>query len=531
MYGVMIVDDEKFVRKSIINRIDWQGLDLQIVAEVDNGRDAFKLALQLKPALLLVDIRMPLMNGIELIRRLKEELPWTQYIILSGYDDFEYTKEAIKLGVSNYIKKPVDELELTETLQLIIKNLEEMHFWHKSLALLSSQAEEGLEERNAKYLNQLVHGSAKTDTVLKLKGPAFGLILLYLNISSSAHEVKHLIQETLKRDLSSMYSTDAQIYPFYDDLHKGVLCILWGDRELSSALVQRLTSALIQTLGAAIDITPHSQQIASAFCLVSEKLSDLPSVYNHALHLIKHKILYENAPILSDEIISRNKDNGEQKNFYESTYKALELIKQSIETGNFTQVGKILDGIFGPSQKEKLSIEMIEMIVKEIGIILKKMAVLHKLTTGRQLYDDIFKPDYLLLFQNLEELKECLCSYIRDFSLNMADFREDNIIERIKQYVDLHYGDELTVNHLAKAFYLNPNYLSHLFKNKTTMNLGSYIEDIRIEKAVGLLTNFQVKIKDIALSVGYNDPNYFTKVFKKRTGMTPLEYQQQVIGI
>lgn len=123
MYKVLVVDDEKFVRQNVVNVVEWEKLNLEIVALAGNGQEALELIEQFNPNIIITDIKMPLINGIQLIKLVKAKFPKTYFIILSGYDDFQYMQEAIKLGVENYIRKPIEEDELKETLAHIIDKL------------------------------------------------------------------------------------------------------------------------------------------------------------------------------------------------------------------------------------------------------------------------------------------------------------------------------------------------------------------------------------------------------------------------
>jgi len=260
---------------------------------------------------------------------------------------------------------------------------------------------------------------------------------------------------------------------------------------------------------------------------VVKEYTYIPKIYNQALYLMKHKILYNNTSIFSQEIVYKQINKNNNKEFWGFLYNTLEMIYRAIENRNFNEVNLILNNIFSKENRDKFTIEMLETIIIQIDSILKKIMILYDIKSLDFLNDDTFSTDCILKHNSISELKNSIYSCIYNLYSKYPQLHDVNIVDRIKHYVKIHYSENINVNQIAKEFYINPNYLSQLFKKTTGINLSRYIEDTRISMSIKLLSNVNTKVRDVAISVGYHDPNYFSKIFKKHTGMTPIEYQNQ----
>lgn len=514
MYKVMVVDDEKLVRKSIINRIDWNKLGLEIAAEADNGRDACKLAEDINPDIVLVDNKMPLMNGIEFIKRVKANHEGTYFIIISGYDDFEYTKEAIKTGVTDYIKKPVDEHELEETLCQVTN-------------LLKQQKE--IQEREAacviqeKYLNSLLYGQYMQSYGEKLEFnySLFSLLLVYINRISGIPVglVKKMIDGNINNNSKALPAESTDYYVFSNEQFPNEIRILINSSKIDGTSLKKTAGHVVNALNNLYgDETKTSIYIATG--PVSDNLLDIPRIYSSSLGFLKQKIMQNNLYILNSENVTVT-----DKTFSEFVYNSIKTIKDKMEKNDLQGISHVLDKIFGNRNENRLSVTLLENIVLEIGNTMRRTFIKFNINQQEIFINKMFQPHYLLKFDNLSDLKGDLMFTIREF-LGYNDLEEETLAGKLKQYVDNHYNDNLTLTNLAEKFHFNPNYLSQMFKNKTGENLSKYIENIRIGKAKELLSRMQVTIVDVAFHVGYNDANYFSKVFKKETGISPSDYHK-----
>ncbi len=525
MYRVMIVDDEKFVRKSIINRIEWDQRELFLAGEADNGADALELVSLVKPDIILVDIRMPIMNGIELIRNVKRDHPEIFFIILSGYDDFEYTKEAIKLGITNYIKKPIDENELNETLSLIVNLIRHQKENEEQFQDISRQIQKSKAIMHEKYLNNLLYRQYNllSEEGLEFAYSKFSLLLAYIKEAPGAEHVQgpmaEAVQQSVSDILKAMPDSRLDAYVFPNPLHPEEIRILLNGDSLSGqsySIAVRLHALLRKELCPA-----KAGSISISVSADCDRVQGIPQIYLQCVDQLKRKILPGQPPVLQEG------DTALMDSvFAEFVYRSVNLLREFMEKRDLQNVYRTLEKIFDARNEKKFSVALVESIILEIHNTIKRSFVKLEIQIPGFSVKDLFQPDYLLKFNDLAELRQDLVSLLRQ-SLGLSHMEEGTLINRIRQYIQEHYAENLSLSKIAQEHYLNPSYLSQLFKSKTGENISRFLEDTRVEKARELLSSLSVSVVDVAFLVGYNDARYFSKVFKKNTGMLPSVYQEK----
>lgn len=523
MYRVMVVDDEKFVRKSIINRIEWDKAELVLVGEADNGADAFSLVGLVKPDIVLVDIKMPIMNGIDLIRKVKADHPGIYFIILSGYDDFEYTKEAIKLGIANYIKKPIDENELNETLGMIIGQLNRQKENEEQFQDISRQIKKSRDIIHEKYLNNILYFpyDILPEEAMEFAYGNFSLLLAYIREASGTCNLPGMFVETVRQGVSDMLNTmtDSRLdtYVFSNPLRPNEIRILVNGETLSGQpgrIAGRLYAGLRKEL-----CPEKARSIFISVSTVCDTIQAIPQIHRQCVGQLKRKILPGQPPVLQE-----GDEDDTDSVFSEFVYQSVNLLKGFMKKRDFQNINRTMEKIFDGRNEKMFSVAILENIVLEIHNTIKRSVVkLDKQIPGA--VNDLLQPDYLLKFDDLAGLKNDLISLLRQF-LGLSHTEEDTLINRVKQYMLEHYAENLSLSKIAQEHYLNPSYLSQLFKSKTGENISHFLEEIRIKKAGELLSSLSVSVSDVAFLVGYNDARYFSRVFKKNTGMLPSVYQE-----
>jgi|GEM_PF-1219086 len=530
MYRVLIVDDEKFVRKSIINQIEWEQRGLVLVGEADNGEAALSLVSLVKPDIILVDIKMPIMNGIELIRNVKKEYPNIYFIILSGYDDFEYTKEAIKLGITNYIKKPIDENELNETLGLIVNLISHQKENEEQIRDFSRQIKKSKAIVYEKYLNNLLYRQYNLflEEGVEFAYENFGLLLAYVREESGLGNLPDQLVETIQKSISHILKTmpysriDAYVFP--NPLCPNEIRILLnGDNLYRDNLSEHSYSIAgkLHTLLKKEICSSKPLSISISVGNTCNQIQYLPQIYQQCVDLLKRKILPGQSPVLHGEDTTVN-----DFVFSEFVYHSINMLIGFIEKRDLQNINRTLDKIFDARNEKKYTVALLDSIVLEIHNAIKRAVVKLDMQIPGFSVNDLFQPDYLLKFNDLSELKNDITLLMNKF-FGMSHMEEGTLINRIQQYMMEHYAEDLSLSKIAQEHYLNPSYLSQLFKNKTGKNISRFLEEIRVEKAKELLSNLSVSVVDVAFLVGYNDARYFSKVFKKNTGMQPSVYQER----
>ena len=490
MYKVMLIDDEKFIRKSLRNRINWERLGLHVEAEAENGVEALQMLGQIKPEIVFVDIRMPLMDGLSFIREARKQYSNIHYIITSAYDDFEYARQAISLGVDDYIMKPVKVPEVESLLEKTVHKI--------------------TEEEISKQLKEKMLAEGMTAAT---QGKKVAAIAFYVEEADGIELIIHSgLQEILNQEkqvniyrLREYSCTDCYVY------------LLSGEELEEHWLFEaaaQIWAMLREKEGTATwsEILPKSEIKAAA---------------RRCIRLLKTKIFYPERKILTKISFGKENEKAEEEQLNQIRH-VLGGIYRQLPNGNYTAIrGELMllpDLIVSRNNR----IVMIESYIMELVMVLERFAQqeMDELETDI-IFRHVREKDYLLRYRTEEELRASLKEMIRCVCEIRDKGERKELITDIKEYIRNNYSENLSAADISGVFFLNTSYLSTLFKEKTGMTMTTYIEAVRMEKAKQLLLNRELSITEVAAYTGYSDPNYFSKVFRKYTSMSPRRYREE----
>jgi YesN/AraC family two-component response regulator len=516
MYQVILVDDEYYVRKSIQNRVDWGKLGCEIIAEAENGVRALELINEFEPDIVLVDIMMPEMDGLELIRLARMISPETQFAILSGYDDFLYTKEAIKLKVTDYIKKPVDVAELERAIKEMIRLIEASSLERQRFSELEDQARDLTGLKIERALNEVCASAEAAPALQELLGDGtYAWIILYHAASpeSASAQAQDRLKLDLQRHLQAVHSPNCYAAANEADANEIRLLI----SAASAEAVARTAEALFDFLNS----HPATDQAAHFWLVYSQPapVSGLYNQYTDSLWTLKAKILNPHkGPQPSQGV------NAPRQDEINTVLSLLESIKRIIAVRQFNKLDHVLDQLF--SDRLITSPQVLEDALFYLYGFFREYALRYNVKLPEEYALSMTGSHALLQYDSLQSVKEQVSSLLFMFVCEGCPIDDEHITSQVKKYIEENYAEKISLKSIAGLFYLNASYLSSLFKQRTGVNLNKYVETIRIDRAKILLTSLEdATVNDIASMIGYADPNYFTKAFKKRTGMTPVEYK------
>lgn len=508
MYNVLIADDEFFVRTSIISRVDWAGLGLNVVGEAENGLEALGFIRSGSVDILLTDIRMPEMDGLTLISAAKELNGAIQCIILSGYDDFAYAKSAILLGVANYIQKPVDEEELENTLRQVVQRLDST----KQIQQMHSQSQSVLKRMSTlkvqQGLNQLFLGREALEEFVE-SGEQFAVILVYTSALCSPDRFNIWVEERSQLQPGA----DSQLLGSPMDAMPLRLRFLMHGHQLTCGAVCAAAQQLMDDLQAQLP----NDTVRAAYSEVVLGAGRIPSANAQAVTALKSKLLYPHA-LLSPKLIQpQNLDEQQQ---------AIERVMQlrdALASRDMKQARLLIYSLFSLNLSH---IHTLETALRYIGDVIQEYRARYLLDAS-ELSTLLSSEDCVLHYDTLEQLRNELIPQILDFFFYNESFLDDRIVGHVQYYIRQNLAEDLKVSTLGKLFYLSPNYLSYLFKKETGYTLSEYVENVRMERARALLSMSVSTVSEVAAQVGYPDAAYFSRVFKKATGHSPQKYQAE----
>lgn len=536
MLTAMIVDDEPIIRKGIMTAVDWESIGIQVVGEAANGRDGLAKALMKKPDIVISDIKMPIMDGIKLSTALKEKLPRTKVVFLSGYSDVEYLRQAIKIGAIDYLLKPVSIQELLNLMVRLKNQIEEEQRDYFNQLQTNQLLMRNLPWIRNKYINLFINGEITEEEFrnqankvmnINLSGPtyqmlAFSIDNFYLVVSGGEKEID-LLKYVITNIAGEILMKAAKV----------TICD-GGDSSLLALLSTEAVTEEIVECCKEIQFYIKKYYNISITVGIGEKvncLSELKISCLQAKQAVESKISEGNNRVIVMKENGRKK-NGETKLFLSSNEEK-ELV-QKIEILSKVQMQEVLDNLF---QKYFYGQHIDRKTAEQLCMNLMLIAV-------RQLQQRQFEPEEVLRqdyhyyneiskYETLADLELWIKSIFNKVLYALETQRSSKykgIVTLGMEYVKNHYKQNILVSDVANYVFVTPNYFSKIFKEETGENFTEWLGKYRIECAKQLMAK-QPNIKNyqVAEEVGFSDYKYFTYIFKKYTGYTPNTYKQLMV--
>ncbi|MCX7657258.1 MAG: response regulator [Oscillospiraceae bacterium] len=504
-WKVLIADDEAAVREGLKTIIDWNACGFEICGEASNGIEVVQKTSELNPDLIMLDVKMPKMNGIDAAKQLREAGYSGSIIILSGYSDFSFAQSAISSGVDYYLLKPIDEDELILAVTNVRKKLENKHRQSAYLARAKNT-----------FLADIIRGISSENSDVSsfdfsLSADAYQVAIIEAK-ENSEHEMEDICL-VLKRLLCSSTAVDMAF------IHeRGVFLIKGLDA------IKKLPS-IVKNLEK-YTRNENSPPIFIAAGRIVDKAKDIPLSYEDALSIDKKRFFCdENQQYVSHEILKLASGIKESNSKPDINKYADELLGY-IEASNTDEIGLAMGRLYDDLRFVNLSPESIRSFLSNIYIRIKtKINENHKHLNIHFLSDEEIISTVCgipLLYKILQYLKGEFLRIAEDISASSAQ----SSINKVINYVNRHYHDSLKLETLAKTFGYNSTYLGKAFKNATGEAFNLYIEKLRVEEAKKLLLT-NLKVYEIAEKTGFKDIDSFYKKFKRNTGKSPGDYRKE----
>ena len=534
MQTVIIVDDEKKICRLLLNLIDWNSLGYEIIATANNGLDAFELIERYKPNLVITDIRMPGLDGIEMIKKTTDILPDVKFIIISGFAQFEYAHSAIKYGVEHYLLKPIDEKELSETLVKIRQQYLEKVDVQSSQERLSNELAHNRDKVRASLLNNILlnpdfiiskdMGEINKEYSCHFVPGVFRIIILKCDkkFRSNIPRDEILLNKLLDLFITTYAESTAEMICCISDFD--ILCLLNYDQQMHDQ-INKCHKILFKETSNFSDIF-GSSFITIGLGSLENNIADILNSFNSAVFCIRRRVILGN-----DKIIDHaNQTLQVHVNIDDIiTYQKEQNLRQFIESNNQHEVSQWFQDIYTEISNNKQfdSISLISLVDKIIDLI----TVFYINITENQ--KDIAHLIYELKIKlynakSLDELFNVLSngviSIFNDYFSSNVD-RKTKMIQTVKQYIDENYQNPLKLQDVADFMHFNSSYFSIIFKQQVGSTFSDYLLNVRINAAKKLLRSTDLNILDIAKHIGYSDSKNFSKLFNRVVGVKPSEYR------
>lgn len=518
MYDILLVDNEPVILKGLTRSIDWGSADCRVSATARDGREAVNLMLKQHFDIVISDIRMPEMDGLELSEWICINMPSVKVIILTGYPDFDYAKRAIDFRVVDFVLKPTNEEYLFTALDKAKRIIADENEQKQVRKTLENETEKSLQLKRSLLLNDLVYNPKilSSKVLQQINDLGIDLSAFYVmrvgvykkpELADYSESVVQA-QEVLSRNFGSCWHLDF---------------VLKGDR-FFYAILSGAAECLPEDLckNAVEQVSKHTDFFITVGI---SRLHTDPLQMQTAVHEADNAQMFaeynEQVAVMN---IARVPELTEEASKYISD--ELRLLESAIEHQSRTYVEKSCKKLFQYIRVQHIPFSSVQKLSAIIWSYCNGLLLDHNYLDATSDADMVLT-DQLSFDDSIDETEKQINARIAYVLNCMEDSPAniDSIVHTVKNYIDQNYRMELSLELLASRVHLSASYLSRLFKNEVGQNLSAYIQNVRIENAKVLLRSTMMKTYEVAEAVGIGDPVYFSKMFKKATGVKPKDFR------
>ncbi|WP_080848590.1 response regulator [Cytobacillus gottheilii] len=505
MMKLLLVDDEQIEREGMQAILENSFSNL-LIDQARNGQEAAEMARTFQPDLILMDIKMPGINGLEAVEIIKDEFPYIQFIMVTAYDTIEYLHQAIKLGVKDYLLKPSRASDIVSVVGKVLQKIEEEQH-NQEKRKLQQQKTLALAEKDifTQLLFDHVHDVHVDLLVEMLDIPhTMDMYVMLVLVPAGEEQIYSVIKDKIRSKntgwIGAIHGNQLPIIVCCDSEKTY--------RSQATSLARELLSiSKAKTDGWFIGIGS-----------VCKSLEEIRQSYQHALIAtmdtslpVKYRF-YEDVPKIG------NKSDGKPRIHQRKEF------SDQIRLGQWEHIKRYVSEMIAYYEKKGTPIHYTQQRVLEVLWVAARVM--------SELGMDVETPVYSYEMKNAAELKRVtvhMLDGMKQLYMIHNDHLEADTFHKLKQYIFEHSHKDISLESLGQMVELSPIYISKMFKEKLGVNYIDYLTQCRMEKAKSLLGDSKKSIKEITFETGYHDPNYFSKVFKKMCGITPMEYRKAVL--
>ncbi len=535
MYKVLIVEDELLFRSNLKLMLDWQEYDCYLLRDVGNGAEALARISIEKPDIIISDVRMPVMDGVQLSNEIKTKFPDIAMIVLSNYDDFEYVRSILKNGGIDYIlKHKLDKKALIEALNKAIEHVKRGKDKQTNLQLSEARKPDNIDVLRDTFIVKLLTGVYRSESEIKEH-----INLLEINLDTKKilaiimviDEYHSLMAGSNFKDSSLIeYAVKNIIQEILHDVGMSLACHIQNGKFLlifsfshvkSEAVFENTINNALSRISCCLK---KFINISVSFSIgdICESIVNISNSYESAERILENRFYSGKGCVL----------RGNQQNSRRESLKGLSIdsekqILSIIKNKDFNGLKLVLREVFSGMEKVNLGITSSQIVLNDLIGLINRVCKNHEIELSQVYLSN--EPPYIILSrkETLEEIREWVYKLFENLIYLITEQPSNLYSEYIKKAINLikeYYAEDISQTEIAGRLGITSNYLSKRFKEELGIGFSEYLCDIRLEKAKQLLICGKVEIKDIAPKCGFNNYAYFFHIFKKKAGITPKEY-------
>ncbi|MCD7957819.1 MAG: response regulator [Lachnospiraceae bacterium] len=535
MLKVFLVEDETIIREGLRDIIPWQQYGYTLVGDAGDGEEALPMIRETRPDVLITDIKMPFMDGLALSNLVSKEFPNTKIIIISGYDDFEYARSAIRIGVEQYLLKPVTKAMLVKTLNEVSEKISSEREQENYLEQFRSEVQEYEQFSRRRFFEELVTGRLSVGEIYEKAGQ--------LGIAIQAQSYKILMYSILVRntqvkdegaDEAQQEAHDGlthffQMYPEY-------LVFRWNIQTYAVLIkagpgqMEELTVRCLDTIR--MHVLPIENKVEWHVAVGEEttRLSALPGCFDEVSRIYSYRHLSGGCHVLKKEntrVLMENEEEGSLKNV-DMTRLDPSILRGFLENGSSEEIDNFAEEYISETHDAAASRLFCQYLM--LNVRFTAIAYLESLGYEQKDFIDDFPAAQLtgrsLDHQELREYVRTILFCVFELKEKESKSQSRTMIRQALEYIDHNFTNEsISLKEVAGQVNVSANYFSAVFSQEMQQTFVEYLTQKRMEYAKELLRGPGLRSAEVAARVGYKDPHYFSFVFRKTQGCTPRDYR------
>lgn len=532
MYKILIVDDEAVVREGIKHAINWSEFGFELIGGCKNGKQAIEIIEETVPDVVITDICMPIMDGIALTKYLSECYPSIKVILLTGFDEFEYAQQAVKLKVVDFIVKPITAAEFRDVLEKMKLDLDREMAYAHHIDKLKKQLEESYDILKLRFLNQWILKPLTAEEIyekaayfnIDLSKKYWTVLLVDVDDPSeikkqhpgSDDELLYLALQNMCEEIAVKWT---QGVVFQNTAHQMIILMSEDQKELAYQIAMDTAQEIKELSQKHLKFT-----VSIGVSTATEEVFKVPIIYEEAGRALEYRFL-----IGGNQVIYIDDVEAEHSTSKMYTIKWMEQFISDVKMGSFKRIEEHLEVVFKRLEESFVSIEQCYLYAQQILLFMLNEfeGIEDSLKEIEQKEKSIVEVVYH--YKTIFQLKDWMKEFCKQVSTNITSRKLDQfMIHALKaeEYIRQNYKNNLTLTSVCQELCLSRSYFSMIIKQHTGMTFIEYLTKLRIDKAKELLRTTSLKTYEVADEVGYEDAHYFSLIFKKGTGISPTEYRK-----